>query len=323
MNTHEKDTFLRTYEWANSWRDLPWAHTDPTLFLSEICRTRKPGRVLDIGCGAGVDSVYMAAQGWEVTSLDFVPKALEFTQDRAADAGVSVTPVVADITTWEPPYEYDLVLDHGLLHNMDTVRYDAYRQVLMKALGGSGEFVLLHWHPLYPGQKSGEQGPLRVSREAIKTFFAPELQEHFFAVEHFESLPSIVGGGMAQAYYWFKPNRSWQDSAGLIEQIKTTLTNNDVDADAALAGTLTGNTSNDLLADVLGPGRLGLRHDVQTADAVPGIIQEIAESSGIDVAAVENILKVFTDADSANICTDFARCAVCEVSYCKRKSKAM
>jgi hypothetical protein len=128
---------------------------------------------------------------------------------------------------------------------------------------------------------------------------------------------------MAQAYYWFKPNRSWQDSAGLIEQIKTTLTNNDIDVDAVLAGTLTGNTTHDFLADVLGPGRLGLRHEVPAADAVPGIIQEIAESSGTDVAAVENILKVFTDADSANICTDFARCAVCEVSYCKRKGKAM
>ena len=116
MSTHELKTFLGTYEWAGSWQDLPWAHDEPTLFLAEICRRRPPGKALDIGCGAGTDSVFLAQQGWEVTSLDFVPKALEFTQQRAADAGVSVTAVEADITTWEPPHEYDIVLDHGLLH---------------------------------------------------------------------------------------------------------------------------------------------------------------------------------------------------------------
>jgi len=48
----------------------------PTLFLAEIGQRRKPGRALDIGCGAGTDSVYLAKKVWDVTSLDFMPKAL-------------------------------------------------------------------------------------------------------------------------------------------------------------------------------------------------------------------------------------------------------
>ena len=40
-------------------------HEEPTLFLAEICRRREPGTVLDIGCGAGTDSVFMASQGWD------------------------------------------------------------------------------------------------------------------------------------------------------------------------------------------------------------------------------------------------------------------
>jgi SAM-dependent methyltransferase len=184
MSTHEKETFIQTYQWARDWSQLPWAHDEPTLFLAELCKQRGGrGRALDIGCGAGTDSVYLAEQGWEVTALDFVPKALEFTQARAEAAGVSVQAVEADITTWDVPHAYDLVLDHGLLHNMDPVRYPAYRERLIDAVAPDGDFVLLHWHPSYPGQTNGEVGPTRRSRDDIKAFFAPEFQERFFAQE--------------------------------------------------------------------------------------------------------------------------------------------
>jgi hypothetical protein len=36
MSTHEQETFLQTYDWVKSWRDLPWSHEEPTLFLPEI-----------------------------------------------------------------------------------------------------------------------------------------------------------------------------------------------------------------------------------------------------------------------------------------------
>ena len=53
MSTHEKDNFLQIYEWANDWQQLPWAHDEPTLYLSEISNLREPGTALDIGCGSG------------------------------------------------------------------------------------------------------------------------------------------------------------------------------------------------------------------------------------------------------------------------------
>ncbi|MBM4221807.1 MAG: class I SAM-dependent methyltransferase, partial [Gammaproteobacteria bacterium] len=156
MGTDELKTFTATYDWAKTWRDLPWAHEEPTLFLAELCAKRKPGRALDIGCGAGTDSVYLAQRGWEVTALDFIPKALEYTAARAREAGVAVKPVQADITAWQAEQPYDLVLDHGLLHNLDPVRHAAYRQTVLQALAGEGDFILLHWHPRFPGQGNGK-----------------------------------------------------------------------------------------------------------------------------------------------------------------------
>jgi len=319
MSTHEKKTFLQTYDWVNSWQDLPWAHDEPTLFLAQVCREKAPGTALDIGCGAGTDSVFLAKQGWDVTSLDFMPKALEYTQQRASETGVSVTPVEADITDWEPPQQYDLVLDHGLLHNMDRVRYPAYRECVMKALADDGDFVLLHWHPLFPGQPNGKIGPTRTSREEIKAFFAPDLQERFFAREEFEDLPEMVGRGMTQAYYLFRHNHAEVQPAELIAQIKATLANHDVDADAALAaGDAPADVTDELLACIVGPGRLGISHTVPDASNAAAVLAAWAERGGLDVGPVEALIRLFASEQQGNICISNAKCTECAVKFCKR-----
>lgn len=323
MNTHEKKTFLATYDWAKSWQDLPWAHDEPTLFLAEICGRREPGRALDIGCGAGTDSVYLARQGWQVTSLDFMPKALEYTQSRAREAGVSVTPVEADITEWTAPHPYDLVLDHGLLHNMDPVRHPAYRQRVLEALAEDGDLVLLHWHPLFPGQGNGKMGPRRVGREEILAFFAPELQERYFAREEFEDLPDLVGGGMTQAYYWLRRNQAHQKPRELLAQVRATLARHQVDVDGLLSRAGDGRVparqaAPDLLEKLVGPGRLGLSHQMPAEGQAVEIIRAFATHAGEDPRRVENLFRVFVSMDHGDVCGSTPKCAQCEVVYCKR-----
>jgi SAM-dependent methyltransferase len=315
MSTHEKDTFLQTYAWANTWQDLPWAHDTPTLFLAEICRQKPPGKALDIGCGAGTDSVFLAQQGWDVTSLDFMPKALEYTQQRATEAGVSITPVEADITDWEPPQQYDLVLDHGLLHNMDPVRFPGYRECLLKALATDGDFVLLHWHPLFPGQAQGQVGARRTGRKDIKAFFAPDLQERFFAREEFEDLPDIVGRGMTQAYYLFQRNQVEAQPDELVAQITTTLANHAVDVDATGA---VSDVSDELLACIVGPGRLGISHVLPDASDAVAVLKGWATRGGLDAGSVEALIRVFASEQQGNICIENAKCADCAVKFCKR-----
>jgi len=319
LSTHEKETFLQTYAWASDWQDLPWAHNTPTLFLAEICCHKPPGKALDIGCGAGTDSVFLAQQGWDVTSLDFMPKALEFTQQRAAEAGVTVTPVEADITDWEPPQQYDLVLDHGLLHNMDPVRFPGYRECLLKALTDDGDFLLLHWHPLFVGQAQGQVGARRTSRDDIKAFFAPDLQERFFAREEFEDLPDVVGRGMTQAYYLFRRNLAEARPADLVAQIKATLANHDIDVAAARAsGAVPDDVSDELLACILGPGRLGISHVLPKAADAAGILAAWAERGGQDGESVTAMIRLFASEQYGNICISNAKCAECAVKICKR-----
>jgi SAM-dependent methyltransferase len=76
-----------------------------------------PGRALDVGCGEGGDTLWLAARGWQVTALDWSQTALDRGAAQAADAGFAdrVTWVQADIASWQPPTAtFDLVSAHFL-----------------------------------------------------------------------------------------------------------------------------------------------------------------------------------------------------------------
>jgi len=48
-----------------------------------------PGsRLLDLGCGTGIDAVYLAARGYEIVAVDGSPQMVEHTRTRAAEAGL-------------------------------------------------------------------------------------------------------------------------------------------------------------------------------------------------------------------------------------------
>jgi SAM-dependent methyltransferase len=103
-----------------------------------------PGtRVLELGCGPGRNAVWLAQQGARVDALDLSTAALDWGRERAAEAGVDVTFVRADIFAWQPPAEpYDLVYDSGCFHHLPPHRRISYRRLLERTLRPGGAFGL-------------------------------------------------------------------------------------------------------------------------------------------------------------------------------------
>jgi SAM-dependent methyltransferase len=76
---------------------------EPNRFLVAEVEALEPGRALDLACGAGRNSVWLAGRGWTVTGADFSDVALENARGLAAERGVEVEWVQADLREWEPP----------------------------------------------------------------------------------------------------------------------------------------------------------------------------------------------------------------------------
>lgn len=78
--------------------------------LIEIAADMAPGTALDLGCGEGQNSVWLARRGWVVNGVDMSPGAINEAQATAAEAGLTIVFDVADISDWRPASRYDLVL---------------------------------------------------------------------------------------------------------------------------------------------------------------------------------------------------------------------
>jgi SAM-dependent methyltransferase len=95
------------------------------------------GKALDLGCGTGDNSIYLAKHGWQVTGIDFVAKAVDKARAKAAANDVDVRIEQADVTSLCEAgigSNFSLIVDNGCLHGMnDEDRYDYVREVTAAA----------------------------------------------------------------------------------------------------------------------------------------------------------------------------------------------
>ncbi|MGH3509193.1 MAG: class I SAM-dependent methyltransferase, partial [Nocardioidaceae bacterium] len=114
------------------------------------------GRALDVGCGEGADSVWLARQGWHVTALDVSAKAVERTQALAADADVQVQGVVAGLVDASlADGSYDLVTAmYPALLRTSTAEAE---QRLLSLVAPGGTLLVVH-HADIDREHALEQG---------------------------------------------------------------------------------------------------------------------------------------------------------------------
>lgn len=97
----------------------PFLGRRPSAFLSrEIERIKRlvPGRsALDIACGEGRNSIFLAGHGFRVTGIDISDVGLAKAECRAREEGVEVEFVHADLELYQPVGSFDLVLNFNFL----------------------------------------------------------------------------------------------------------------------------------------------------------------------------------------------------------------
>ena len=124
--------------------DLPWYNPHPDLDLVELFAHEigKPrARVLDLGAGPAVHSIYLAGMGHEVVALDVVPEARELALGLAAKAGVELEYHTTDVLECQGGHSFDVVFDRGFLHTLEPKQRPAWRRVVTQSLVPDGLLV--------------------------------------------------------------------------------------------------------------------------------------------------------------------------------------
>jgi len=136
------------------------------LERKEAGRELPYGAALDLGCGTGYWSVYLAQRGWDVTGVDIVPKAVRNARDRAREAGVDIQFVEGSVTALTAlgiGSGFRLILDFGTVHGLTPGQVRLAAREVTAVSTGDTTLLMYAFSP-------GRRGPLPrgIGREEIE-----------------------------------------------------------------------------------------------------------------------------------------------------------
>lgn len=140
--------YRTVYSLAYRLRATVWRRPLPPAELIDLVEGQErltPGRALDLGCGTGTDSIYLASRGWEVIGIDAVPRALEIARRDASAAGVSPRFLHGDVTRLETlgiGDGFNLLFDFGCFHTLPEDQRDQYVHAVSRVTAPGGILLL-------------------------------------------------------------------------------------------------------------------------------------------------------------------------------------
>ncbi len=113
-----------------------------------------PGRAIDLGCGVGLEAIYLAEKGFLVTGVDFSPTAIGRSRRNARRAGVEIELLQEDLTDLrEVTGTYDFLLDVGAFSDMSQTQRDGYMRNVLPLSHAESRYLLMCFQSrLEPGE---------------------------------------------------------------------------------------------------------------------------------------------------------------------------
>jgi cyclopropane fatty-acyl-phospholipid synthase-like methyltransferase len=133
--------------WERAWAPVKTPHTQmPDLpYLSDIIsylNTKKAKQVLDLGCGSGWLSIFLARKEFAVTGLDIAAQALNLAKMWAEQENLSIRFDLGDIANIPyAPNSFDAVVANSIFEHFTYELADSTMQRLKQLLVKNGVFI--------------------------------------------------------------------------------------------------------------------------------------------------------------------------------------
>lgn len=128
------------------YESLPWFSPEPSRAVRRAVADEflRPGTaVLDVGCGAGSNLLFLARHGYEAHGIDLSPGAIHAARARARSEGLTVGAQTGDALALDfADRRFGGLVDIGCFHTLPVRRRKDYASEVARVLRPGGAFVL-------------------------------------------------------------------------------------------------------------------------------------------------------------------------------------
>jgi SAM-dependent methyltransferase len=156
--------------WDASYHEgpAPWDVGHPQPAIARLAAAgRFTGTVLDVGCGAGDNTLLVASRGVPVLGVDVAETAVDLARAKAVERGLDAEFAPADALHLDRlGRRFTTVLDSGLFHTFDADERPRYAASLASVTEADGTLYILAF-----GDQGADVGPHPVRREDFRAAF--------------------------------------------------------------------------------------------------------------------------------------------------------
>jgi len=209
---NDKENFEKVYEKPGA----IWTQEEPPEELKELVESGKinPCKVLDIGCGEGFYSIYLASKGFDVLGIDISENAIKYAKENAEKKGVKIRFKAMDLRDLpELNEKFDFILEWAILHCIPFEQRQKHIENVNNLLNKGGKYFSMCFNiqdPNFTG--SGER--IRILSEKAralvggKLYFTPldelkKLFEPYFKIIESKVIELLGAGGRPIIWNYF------------------------------------------------------------------------------------------------------------------------
>ncbi len=189
---------------------IPWNNEAPPEILTNLVETEKitPCKVIELGCGAGNNLIYLSTRGFDPTGIDISETAIDIAGKSAAKKDAKCNFISADVLgdMSEMHGKYDFAYDWHLLHHIFPEDREKYINNVYRLLKPDGQYLSVCFSedsPEFGGKGKYRKTPLDTilyfsSEDEIRALFKP-----VFEIEELKTIDIVSKVGSHKAIYTF------------------------------------------------------------------------------------------------------------------------
>jgi len=166
------------------WAQKTITREEVNVFAKKSAKYLSQGMsVLDLGCGYGTDTIYLAKKGLKVTAIDFSEASVSRLREKVSDKGVhSITILQHDLSKKLPfpDRTFDAVYAHLSIHYFDDATTRRVIAENMRVLKPNGFFFVKC--------KSVDDALYGKGKKVGEDMYEHDHVRHFFRKEYMQSL---------------------------------------------------------------------------------------------------------------------------------------